>query len=237
LRQAFQQENRHFFAKIAKQKPKKHNFGVSSHINANGRKGNICRENNFEGFSCHHSGIIQKVYKNSIEQFLEGCNYMGIFKKKQEEMELPPPPPPEEPAGAAPQFPDMPQEEDYSHIPSEMPEIKAEEAPMGAMQMTGAPIEPAAMPTPAEQAFGPAADMGEEKMMPSGTPYVDVSSFNEVMTNVGRIRDTLKEADERINRMTNIKNVEEKELEKWRVQLEEIERKLSFVDDIISKGE
>ena len=73
--------------------------------------------------------------------------------------------------------------------------------------------------------------------MPSEVPYVDISNFQEIMTNVGMIRDTLKESEDRVNRMAEIKNTEEKELEKWRAQLEDIERKLSFVDQVISKGE
>jgi hypothetical protein len=153
---------------------------------------------------------------------------MGLFKNKQEEMELPPPPPPEE--GEALMFPEIPQEEEM-HIPSEMPMINAAEAPRPSFPLTGAPIQPA-MPRAKEM---PAMETGTS--MPSDVPYVDISNFHEIMTNVGKIRDTLKESEDRVNRMAEIKNIEEKELEKWRSQLEDIERKLSFVDQVISKGE
>lgn len=157
---------------------------------------------------------------------------MGLFKRnKKEEMELPPPPPLEE-GGLAAEFPDMPTAEE-AHIPSEMPEIKAADIPFAqepSPAMTGAPIE-----TPQEE-----EEMGipmeRERISPSEAPYVNVSDFQQVMTNVGLIRDVLKEADGRVNRLNEIKNIEEKELEKWRNQLEDIERKLSYIDGVIAKG-
>lgn len=150
---------------------------------------------------------------------------MGLFKKQQEEMELPPPPPPEE-QGAL-EFPEMPTDE--AHIPSEMPDIKSEElsSEPERFMRTGAPIRQA------EEEESPSG----RQALPSDAPYVNISDFHEVMGSVGKIRDTIKEAEDRISRMAEIKNIEEKELEKWRVQLEDVERKLSYVDEVISKGE
>ncbi len=69
--------------------------------------------------------------------------------------------------------------------------------------------------------------------------YVKVEDFREMLGGIQVIKSNLKECDEIYERLNQIKNDEDKEFEKLRSQLEDLQRKLVYVDKVLfeEKGE
>ncbi len=164
---------------------------------------------------------------------------MGIldFLKKKpassESLDLPPPPAPE---GAL-----QPAEVDIVHELPAMDQLP-EPAPMPSygQQMAEPPAElheeePVAMELPQadEQeeipAFvPPAASASSDEPL-----FVSVQDYQEVLTSINYVRAKLGEADELVHKLNQIKTLEEKSFEAWRNQLEDVQRKLAYVENVV----
>ncbi|MEK6822283.1 MAG: hypothetical protein AABY13_00515 [Nanoarchaeota archaeon] len=145
--------------------------------------------------------------------------FMDLFKKKEkqqaESLTLPPPPAPEAP---------MPSSE--VRIVSELPEMSEMQAP----QMPQEPMHE-------EMLMREEAPAPEPMTMPT-TPereplFVSVQDYQEVLGSIGYVRNKLGEADELVKKLNSLKVSEEKEFEAWRAQLEDLQRKLAYVEDVI----
>jgi len=77
------------------------------------------------------------------------------------------------------------------------------------------------------------ADEKPRREVPTEPVFVNVGSYKGIMDSVVVIKNNLKEAEEVIERMNGIKNEEDKEFEKWRQSLEDVQRKISYVDKVI----
>ena len=177
---------------------------------------------------------------------------MGLFfgRKKKAEMEIPPPPPPEGgaaeeaekpeaemPAPAHPAEPSAPEAE--THMPSELPEIKPEKhaAPM--------PVFPEIPEEELEEgieevhkpAMPHAAKPRHAAPLKAGQRFVSISSFQTVLAKSDEIKGSLKEAEALVGRLNELRNEEDKEFQKWRMQLENVDKKLTYIDQAIFKGE
>ncbi|MFH0979093.1 MAG: hypothetical protein V1837_07380 [Candidatus Woesearchaeota archaeon] len=64
--------------------------------------------------------------------------------------------------------------------------------------------------------------------------FVRVDDYREIIDGAAEIRNNLKEASDIVVRMNELKNEEDKEFEKWRLELEDMQRKLMYVDRIVS---
>ena len=74
--------------------------------------------------------------------------------------------------------------------------------------------------------------------MESGAPvFVKIADYKDVLEVVGLLNDKLEKAKEIMAKINELKNEEDTELELWRAELEEIERKLSFIDRSLFKPE
>ena len=74
---------------------------------------------------------------------------------------------------------------------------------------------------------------GSEDAIPrkdEGPLFIKVDDFRMFIDGQNRIKTNLKEADNIITRMNEIKIEEDKQFEKWRSNLEEINKKISIVD-------
>lgn len=71
---------------------------------------------------------------------------------------------------------------------------------------------------------------------PVGPAFVSVDDYRSIMEHSNRVRSKLSEAEEFMHRLVEIKADEEKTFEKWRSQLEDIERKLGQIDKVIAKA-
>ncbi|MEM4239727.1 MAG: hypothetical protein QXM31_01300 [Candidatus Woesearchaeota archaeon] len=186
----------------------------------------------------------------------------GLFKKKRPSLpELPPPPSPPEfpmPAGDIPSIkaPEVPKE---IALPEEAPEIpepqeipQPEELPAGLPEAPAPempelpepveepmPEEPTRIePKPAEEAPAEEVEIPERETIrkPIGTAFVAVDEYRTIMDHSNRVREKLDEADNFVHRLSEIRAEEEKVFDKWRSQLEEIERKLGQIDRVIAKS-
>jgi hypothetical protein len=63
--------------------------------------------------------------------------------------------------------------------------------------------------------------------------FVRVDDYREILEGMTRIRNNLKEATDLVLRLNELKNEEDKEFDKWRLELEDVQRKLMYVDKII----
>ncbi|MBW3004278.1 hypothetical protein KY310_00400 [Candidatus Woesearchaeota archaeon] len=188
----------------------------------------------------------------------------NFLKKKkeetaEEEFELPPPPAPpaDLTAPSAPEeeegpvefpeikprleFPELEKEEGYK-MP-EFPEMPSEEE-----EMPGLPVHP----TLAEPEFAeltprkvfdrtiqeaiekPEEIVHHQEVKPM---FVAVEDFKNLAANTNFVRSKLVEAEEYLQRLTDLKNQELKAFEKWKKTLENVESKLSYVDKVIAEAQ
>ncbi len=151
---------------------------------------------------------------------------MGLFdflKKRQEELPMPPPPTP-------PEMPPMMRgdiEEIRASEHLELPELP--------------PALPAPIPAREEEVhvFDKTISKQEvETVRPTLRPtFVAVDDYKKIINDTNMIRGKLMEAENFVRRLGDIKNEEERAFEKWRTQLEDVEKKLNYVDQLIAKAE
>ena len=60
--------------------------------------------------------------------------------------------------------------------------------------------------------------------------YVKVDEFKDLLDVMSLIKDKVDEARATLGRINEIKNEEDSELEMWKNELDEIERKLHYID-------
>ncbi|VVB81633.1 Uncharacterised protein [uncultured archaeon] len=153
---------------------------------------------------------------------------MGIFdflKKRQEELPMPPPPTP-------PEMPPM--------IRGDIEEIKVTEEHIE----PPLPELPPALPAPAREEEVPVFDRTISKpekletVRPTIKPtFVAVEDYKRIINDTNMIRGKLMEAENFVRRLGDIKNEEERAFEKWRTHLEDVEKKLGYVDQLIAKAD
>ena len=68
------------------------------------------------------------------------------------------------------------------------------------------------------------------------TMFISVSDYRTILTGVNTIRSRLSEVDRVLSRLSTIRTEEEHHLSRWRLELEDVERKLNAVDHIIAKA-
>lgn len=72
--------------------------------------------------------------------------------------------------------------------------------------------------------------------MDKGMPvFVKINEYNEVLEVIDLLIDKLQKAKGIMAKINELKNEEDTELELWQAELEEIEKKLSFVDKSLFK--
>jgi len=159
---------------------------------------------------------------------------LDFLKKKEKEKEkhLPPPPPPIPPredfvgeiesirpkAGFEKEY-----EEAQPQVPNlAIPEITAEKDVIEEVEET---------PELEAPKFEP-EEIAEER---KGPVFVSVSDYEKMELDINSIRSLISEAEDNLDELNKTVESEEKLFEKWRSFLEGVEKKLVFVDKIISK--
>lgn len=163
----------------------------------------------------------------------------GFLKKKKDELPLPPPPSP----------PDIPTilKGDIESIRPEMAEEYAPEMPEMHPMEEFAPER--LLPAPAgekevmvfdrtvpreEFEAEPAPEV--VRHMPVQPTFVAVEDYKRIINDTNVVRSKLMEAENFVRRLGDLKNEEERAFDKWRSQLEDVEKKLSYVDKLIAKA-
>ena len=95
-------------------------------------------------------------------------------------------------------------------------------------------IEPISAPEPMEIEEVEEPEMQHEKPIPRDGPvFVSVQDYQEILNGVNSIKSKLGEVDDSFKKLNNIKTGQEKELEEWRKALEDVQRKLTYVDEVL----
>lgn len=148
-----------------------------------------------------------------------------------EGVDLPEAPTPEMPEAPAPKPEEMAAPEELHETGHEEPQV-----PEFAMDEMPRTVEPL---TPIEESHEPAFEprLDRETVRPrAGPAFVSVDEYRTIMSHSDRVRAKLSEAEEFMQRLNEIKNEEEKAFDKWRGQLEDVERKLGQIDRLIAKA-
>ena len=187
-------------------------------------------------------------------------NFLKKKKEDAKEIELPPPPaPPEELSAKAPRAVEGDLEFPEVKPKLEFPELErksCEELP-GFPEMPEADDEALQQRFPAygeieddkfpeisrEDAFGRVLRDEAEKPAEIVRPqevkqmFVSVEDFKNLAANTNFVRSKLVEADEYLQRLTDLKNQELKAFDTWRKTLESVESKLAYVDKVIAEAQ
>jgi hypothetical protein len=185
---------------------------------------------------------------------------MGVFnfmkKRRAEELPLPPPPPPQELPpmlkGDIEQIraPEAPSPEEHMEpplpeLPAALPAPTPETfTPAGEKEVS---LSPAFRQGSAEVKVFDRTIMAEavEEEQPvreviRATPkptFIAVEDYKRIINDTNTIRSKLMDAENFVRRLSDLKNEEERAFEKWRTQLEDVEKKLNYVDHLIAKAQ
>lgn len=174
---------------------------------------------------------------------------MGLFgfgKKRQEDLPLPPPPSPPElqpllrgdideirPPEAPSPMPEMPPFEEHEE---ELPELPpALPAPTSMQRMPSAGEEEVVYDRTIQQPVEEMPIREVVRAMPKPA-FVAVEDYKRIINDTNTIRSKLMDAENFVRRLGDLKNEEERSFERWRTLLEDIEKKLNYVDQLIAKA-
>jgi hypothetical protein len=129
------------------------------------------------------------------------------------------------PEAPAPEMPEAP----VPKLPEEMAPITP---PMEELHEEFEPITP----KPAEEVAVFDRTVRERVRRPVAQAFVSVDEYSKIMEHSNRVREKLSEAEDFVHRLDEIKAEEEKAFDKWRAQLEDVERKLEHIDRVIAKA-
>lgn len=63
--------------------------------------------------------------------------------------------------------------------------------------------------------------------------FITIDGYKEILADIEHVNATLKASEEVLDRLNELKNTKDKEFEKWRSELEDVQRKLLYVDKVI----
>jgi len=66
-----------------------------------------------------------------------------------------------------------------------------------------------------------------------GPIFIDIDSFKTILGDIDTIKNDIKSSEAVLQHLEEIKNSKDKELERWRVQLEDIQKKVNYVDKVL----
>ncbi len=69
--------------------------------------------------------------------------------------------------------------------------------------------------------------------MPNNPVFVKIEDYKEALGIINTLKKKLKEANSTLEKLNDLRNREEAELEQWRSHLREVEKKVNFVDNTL----
>jgi len=145
-----------------------------------------------------------------------------------------------------PEFPEMPSKEEFPEEKKYVEDVRRAEMPAlpehpSLAEPEFPEIKPKPVPKPAferpfvaETAEKPEEIVKHKEIKPI---FVAVEDFKNLAANTNFVRSKLVEAEEYLQRLTDLKNQELKAFEKWKKTLENAESKLSYVDKVIAEAQ
>lgn len=175
----------------------------------------------------------------------------GFFKKKRDSANLEMPLPPEEKNEPIGDFPSIrpsqelpaPAEEPHDFPEMEFPEEALPEPPRPEDVLKEELHAPSKMFEESDvspEVFDRTIE--EEVPMPASRPrlkpiFVGVDEYSKINEDANVIRGKLMEADEFIKRLNQLKAKETELLSNWKSRLEDLDKKLNFVDELVGKAQ
>lgn len=191
---------------------------------------------------------------------------LGFLKKKKEELPLPPPPPLHdalaEESRLQSEIPDIrlrPLEEKQAPPMLEQPPALSQPSlPQEVNSLPEAPL-PSVVEAPSFPELKPVAvkevvpvkqskkvfdktlreDVLSKKPVirePAQPLFVSVDDYRAIIEGANVVRSKLLEADETVRRITELKSRGEREFDRWRKMLEDVEKKMSYVEAVVAKA-
>ena len=183
---------------------------------------------------------------------------MGFFKKKKEKLDLDLPPPPKPTT-------ELPSPKELKAIPPEETEAKDKFPPIHDLKDLEKDIPPLPDLEELEKELPPLRKLGkdelpklkypekepeqisagpiekpeltqEERPKLKGPVFVNVSSYKNVLNDLVLVRSKIKESENSLKRLSEIKNSKDKYFEQFRSRLEDLQRKSSYVDKSLFEG-
>ena len=74
------------------------------------------------------------------------------------------------------------------------------------------------------------------RVMPAPA-FIAVDDYKQIIQDTNNIRARILSAENFVKQLHNLKNEEERSLEKWRTNLEDMEKKLAYIDHLIERAE
>lgn len=144
-----------------------------------------------------------------------------LFRKKKEELPLPPPP--IRKAKLESEIPEISLNDEKSlefPLIPDMPDIRPAE-----LKEISPKQKPVKIPVKREIIV-------KESIKPV---FVSVEDYNKINEHVSKLRSRLKEAEDTVEKLEHLKEEQSNALESWMQSLEEIEKKITKVDEVIAK--
>jgi hypothetical protein len=75
----------------------------------------------------------------------------------------------------------------------------------------------------------------EEQILPhrDGPLFVSVQDYQAILDNLNNMKAKLKEADESFDNLNKLKTEQKAKFDSWRKNLEDVQKKLTYVDEVI----
>jgi len=143
---------------------------------------------------------------------------------------------------AKPEFPAAPETPGAETIPGKIPPLEGmpeapsfEEAKEDVVKMPGEPegMPPMDIEKGMPETYLEPEEPAQVRRQARGPLYIKTQNFKTVIENIEHIRTKFKEEDDIVFRITDIKNSQDQSFEGFRQALEDMQRKLLFVDRMI----
>ena len=145
-----------------------------------------------------------------------------------EEVEVPQPikempiPEPEEEIVAPPLPAEIPEKEE---LIAEMPQAPEHIVPVRGAERKG------------EVVFDKTISEEKPSLEPGRPLFVSMQDYAEILEGISITKQSLEDAEGIVVQLNDLKNAQEKIFEDWKNQLEDVERKLTYMDQLIVRGE
>ena len=67
--------------------------------------------------------------------------------------------------------------------------------------------------------------------------FISIEDYQDILNSIGIIKDSLHDTENAMNRLNELKVAQERILEDWRTHIEDAERKITYIDQVIFRGE
>jgi hypothetical protein len=73
--------------------------------------------------------------------------------------------------------------------------------------------------------------------MPEMPIYVRIEEYKDVLDVINMVKNRLKQAKDTLRKINELKNEEDVEMEKWEAGLDQVERRIAFIDKVLFEPE